>query len=186
MSIRSIVLALVLATLGFRSAVAEEGVAGPQLLTDKAYGPRVSALIDAAQTSIDVVMYQVNLPVDARPTHPVRVLLDRLVARHQAGVAVSLVVDAGTPEEGVERPSANAAAYLASKGIDVRWDEDDRTTHDKALVVDGRWCVIGSTNWTAAALGHNRELSVLLDDRELAAKLAKLFAAIREKSHPVE
>lgn len=166
--------------------MADEGPAAPQLLADKAYVPRISALIDSATTSIDIVMYQVNLPPDARATHPVRVLLDRLVARHQAGVEVRMVVDAGTPEDGAARPSAIAAAYLKERGIDVRWDEDDRTTHDKALVVDGRWCVIGSTNWTAAAFGHNRELSVLLDDREVAAKLAKLFAAVREKSHPVE
>jgi phosphatidylserine/phosphatidylglycerophosphate/cardiolipin synthase-like enzyme len=156
-----------------------------ELLTERAYEARVGALIDGAQRSIEVTMYQANLPSDADDRHPVRKLLDRLIARSKAGIAVKVVLDAGTPEDGAVWPSAIAAAYLVEHKVDVRWDEDDRTTHTKSLVVDGRWCLIGSTNWSYSALRKNREQSVLLDDADLAKRMDASFQSLWKKSRPV-
>ncbi|MBA3709671.1 MAG: hypothetical protein H0W83_12725 [Planctomycetes bacterium] len=177
---RSAIIAL--ACLG--AAVAEDH-ARAELLTDR-YEARVGALIDGAQRSIELTMYQANLPADADDRHPVHKLLDRLIARSKAGVSVKVVLDAGTPEDGAAWPSAIAAAYLAEHHVDVHWDEDDRTTHTKSMVVDGRWCLIGSTNWSFSALRKNREQSVLLDDDDLAKRMAASFEALWKKSRAVE
>ncbi|MBA2479857.1 MAG: hypothetical protein H0V44_04275 [Planctomycetes bacterium] len=156
-----------------------------ELLTER-YEARVAALIDGAQRSIELTMYQANLPDNADDRHPVRKMLDRLVARSKAGIAVKVVLDAGTPEDGAKWPSALAGEYLASKGVNVRWDEDDRTTHTKSMVVDGRWCLIGSTNWSYSALRKNREQSVLLEDPDLAKRMVGSFESLWRKSRPVE
>ena len=160
------------------------------LLADAEYLPRMLALLAGAQRSIDITMFSCVLPEDARPDHPVRRLLEALVARAQAGVVVRVVLDHGVPpsrrraDEAV--PSEVAARWLAGRSIAVRWDEDDRTTHTKSLVIDGRWCVVGSTNWTFSALRRNREQSLLLDDPALAATLTAQFSKLWQRSTPVQ
>ena len=160
-----------------------------RLLADEAYAPALDQLLASATRSIDVTMFSCVLPADARPTHPVRRILDRLVERKKAGVQVRVVFDHGIPagklKEGEEAPSDNGARYLADHGIDVRWDEDARTTHTKSLVVDGRWCVVGSTNWSYSALSKNREQSVLVDSVPLADELTVRFTALWKVSAPL-
>jgi phosphatidylserine/phosphatidylglycerophosphate/cardiolipin synthase-like enzyme len=172
-----LVLMLVLAgLLGCQEAPSPARVAGQacELLDDKGYEPRVLELLRGARERIEVTMFSALLPADAGTTHPVRLLLDALVERHRAGVAVRVVLDAGAPS-GQGRPSERAYQLLEQAGVPVRWDEDDRTTHSKTLVVDGRWCVVGSHNWTFSALRRNREQSLLVEDPALAGRLGEGF-----------
>lgn len=165
-------------------------VGGVRLLADGDYAPAIDRLLNEATTSIDVTMFSCVLPDDPSARHPVRRLLDRLAERAKAGVRVRVVLDHGVPagrlKEGEEPPSDNGARYLKAAGIDVHWDEDKRTTHTKSLTVDGRWCVIGSTNWSASALTRNREQSVLLDSPDLAKELAQHFETLWQASHAVK
>jgi phosphatidylserine/phosphatidylglycerophosphate/cardiolipin synthase-like enzyme len=148
-----------------------------ELLADQAYEARVRSLIAGARSGVDLVMFSAVLPDDAGATHPVRLLLEALIERHRAGVPVRVVLDQGAPP-GRDRPSAHAFRVLAEAGVAVRWDEDERTTHIKALVVDRRWCVLGSHNWTFSALRRNREQSLLVDDPALALRLGGEFTRL--------
>ena len=164
-------------------------VGGIRLLADGDYAPAIERLFREATTSIDVTMFSCVLPDAPSARHPVRRLLDILVERAKAGVHVRVVLDHGVPagrlKEGEEPPSDNGARYLQAAGINVRWDEDKRTTHSKSFTVDGRWCVVGSTNWSASALTRNREQSLLLDSPELAKDLGKQFEALWQVASPV-
>ena len=165
-------------------------VGGIRLLADGDYAPAIERLFREATTSIDVTMFSCVLPDAPSARHPVRRLLDVLAERAKAGVHVRVVLDHGVPagrlKEGEEPPSDNGARYLKDAGVDVRWDEDKRTTHSKSLTVDGRWCVVGSTNWSASALTRNREQSVLLDSPELAKDLGKQFDGLWLIASPVK
>lgn len=146
----------------------------PKLLVEGGYEECLQALFAGAKRKVEVIMFLALLPDDARPSHPVRGLLDQLIAMRKRGVKVQVLLDAGAPpDEG--RPNEGAAAYLVAGGVSVRWDEDARTTHIKAVIVDDRWCVLGSTNWTFSALRSNRETSLCCDSPALAAKLEALF-----------
>jgi cardiolipin synthase len=48
--------------------------------------------------------------------------------------------------------------------------------HVKALVVDGVWSVVGSTNFDNRSFGLNDEVNVALRDERLAARLEADFA----------
>jgi len=183
-----VALAVVLIASGTTSPV-RHPVAGAALLADDAYLPALHEMLTSATTAIDVTMFSCVLPEDPRPEHPVRRVLDRLAERSTAGVRVRVVLDRGIPpgrlKEGDTAPSERAAAYLRQHGIDVRWDEDDRTTHSKTLVIDGRWCLIGSSNWTASAFAHNREQNVALDSPGLAGELTAQFEDLWRRGTPV-
>ena len=152
----------------------------PALLEGPAYETRLHALLDDAKVSVDAVIYLVHLPADARPGQPVRRILDHLAATRRRGIIVRVLFDGSAPlgaplGESEVKPNLPAAQALRAADVDVRWDEDDRTTHAKAVVVDGRHCLIGSGNWTAAALRTNRELNVYLDSPAVAKQFAGVF-----------
>ena len=48
-------------------------------------------------------------------------------------------------------------------------------THAKVLNVDDRWVALGTTNFDNRSFEHNDEVSVLIRDEELSARLTKDF-----------
>jgi hypothetical protein len=142
------------------------------------YYPTVQALLDGARTSVDVVMFFASL--DASPRHPVRPLLDALVRAAQAGKAVRVLLDRDAETDVYGSRVINPAAYelLRSGGVQVRYDAPDRLTHSKLVIVDGRWVVVGSHNWTAGSFFNYVDYSVLADSPGLAAWYAGRFGEL--------
>ena len=60
-------------------------------------------------------------------------------------------------------------------GCVIHFMPSRRTLHDKLIVVDSRYVVEGSANWSISALRNNFESSTLIDSPDLArAKIARL------------
>jgi cardiolipin synthase len=58
--------------------------------------------------------------------------------------------------------------------------------HQKIVVVDECWSLVGSTNMDARSLELNGELSVGIDSREIAAVLKQAFERDLKDSHRIE
>jgi cardiolipin synthase len=48
--------------------------------------------------------------------------------------------------------------------------------HAKIMIIDGQWCVAGSTNFDSRSFSLNDEVNIAVRDRELAQRLAQDFA----------
>jgi cardiolipin hydrolase len=57
----------------------------------------------------------------------------------------------------------------------VRCDRDTSHMHHKFVVLDGRFVLTGSFNWTRAGVLENRENVLVLDSAPVAAKYAAYF-----------
>ena len=57
---------------------------------------------------------------------------------------------------------------LRRNKISVYFDSRKTTTHTKIVVIDKRFCFIGSHNMTHSALAYNHEFSLLIDNLSLA------------------
>lgn len=139
-----------------------------ELLLDAEYYPRVRGLIAGARKEIVAVLYVVGDPDQECPG----TLLKALVDAKGRGVKVRVLLDKDKDDRSKNR---EAHAFLKDAGVDVAWDKPSDTLHTKALVVDGEWLVVGSTNWTQGALKHNREAAVLLRSRELARRILEAY-----------
>ncbi len=133
-------------------------------------------LLDNAKKSIVISMYSINLGTEAR--NPVRLLLDDLLEARERGVSVTLYLntrfrDADKAKKSfVESPvfeklkNARCVIYLMPS---------HRRLHDKLIIVDNRYVVEGSANWSISAFKNNFESSTLIDSPDLARiKLARL------------
>jgi hypothetical protein len=61
----------------------------------------------------------------------------------------------------------------------VRYDEPTRYTHAKAVVIDQKTVILGSTNWTENSFDNNIETDVRIESPELALELLEYFRTIK-------
>ncbi|MFA5093320.1 MAG: phospholipase D-like domain-containing protein, partial [Candidatus Omnitrophota bacterium] len=90
----------------------------------------------------------------------------------ERGAAVKVIID--------ESQSINHNAYnrLKQKGVEVYFDTALKVLHAKAIIVDSKICIVGSHNWTRAALNDNYEFAAYIEDTKLAEKLIDDIAKI--------
>lgn len=123
---------------------------------------RMAALIDGAQSTLDVQMYLFT--VDA--------LADKLVAAHQRGVALRVLLD--PDHEG----NLNVTPALTAGG--VNWKKAPALytfSHAKYLIVDKAQAVIMSANWNVDAMRNERNYGIVDRDIEDIADLQAIFDA---------
>jgi len=115
-------------------------------------------------------------------------LLKALAEAAARGVDVRVCVDSGERDGQPDTKNDAAIAWLRGRQVRVVTDEHTVTSHAKLVVVDGRFTLAGSHNWTRAALTTNREASWLVDDtvvaREAEAWLAQVPGWQSEKTQP--
>ncbi len=104
-------------------------------------------LIEASRSSVDIVMFSVNLK-DAP---------DALLRARDRGVKVRLIINEA---HAFSRPSAEVKKLLAAEGIEVRTLRGTRSygvNHNKIGVFDRSVVSLGSYNWTFGATFSNLE-----------------------------
>ncbi|MFO7683749.1 MAG: phospholipase D-like domain-containing protein [Chloroflexota bacterium] len=145
------------------------------------YFRRLPALLQNVTASLDVCLFHIALP---EPTHPTRLLLEALVAAHERGVAVRVLLDADRPEDPYRSSVINAAAqaYLSAADIPVQFDSTERLLHSKYLVADGSLVIMGSHNWSAGSYFAYDDLSLVIQSVELAQTLTARFAALWQEA----
>lgn len=139
-------------------------------------------LIGKASKDIRIILYLAQRHAKY-PDSPVNQLLEALALARKRGVDVQVLLE--NPEDrfassrDLDKKNSAVARFLSQKGVKVWEDSPSVTTHAKVLVVDGRYTVIGSTNWTFAALAKNNEAAVIIDSPEVARVYREMFDQIR-------
>jgi phosphatidylserine/phosphatidylglycerophosphate/cardiolipin synthase-like enzyme len=128
----------------------------------------------AAQSSIEVIMFYASFNA-AR--HPTRDLIRALGSARERGVNVRVILDRGQlpDRRSLNRINGRAAGALRRAGVAVEFEVPERVTHSKVVVVDGRFALIGSHNWTAHSLLTYGEATVLIDCPRIAEDCTRDF-----------
>lgn len=98
--------------------------------------------IEHATRSVHVLSYTFT-------SHPIA---DALIAAHQRGLDVTVVVD-----KSEQHDIHSQAPRLARAGIPVYVDSQHAIAHNKVMVMDGDTVITGSFNWTHAAEYENAD-----------------------------
>jgi len=102
-----------------------------------------------------------------------------LVDAHRRGVKVSVLLDKSQRGE-----RYTSATFLLNEGIPPSIDAQHAIAHNKVIVIDGRFVVTGSFNFTKAAEESNAENLLILDDPELAKQYSANWQAHAAHSEP--
>ncbi len=141
-------------------------------ISDRNYEPSVIKLLDNAKESIVISMYIIK-PSDAGP---ISLLVNDLAEALGRGVTVDIFINTrfSVKNNGLESRK-RLKDLLVDKGANIYEVDSNRRLHDKVIIVDSRFIVEGSTNWSVSALKNNFESSSLIDSPPLAKiKLARI------------
>lgn len=93
------------------------------------------------------------------------------------GVRIRVLLERSDRDE-INRSNEKTARLLKDAGIEVFYDDPDKTTHIKLVIIDRSVVIMGSHNLTESALRYNNEASVLIRSRPLALYLLNYLKAI--------
>lgn len=145
-------------------------------ISDRSYEEAVITLLDNAQNSIVISMYSISLGTETM--NPVRLLLNDLLEARERDVKVTLYLNTRfkkSKKGGIAFVQSPIFKELEEAGVLIHFIPFNRRLHDKLIVVDSRYIVEGSANWSISALKNNFESSTLIDSRNLArVKLLRL------------
>ncbi|TES93690.1 MAG: hypothetical protein E3J87_01740 [Candidatus Cloacimonadota bacterium] len=145
-----------------------------EIINNRDYFPAVYKLFQDAEESIYIFMYLARI----YPDYPEDVnweLLDVLIEAKERGIDVKVILDASSWNKGNTLKNKQMADALKEGGVEVFFDPPDITSHSKLLIVDHRYTVVGSTNWSYHALEKNNEASVLIDSEPVAEAFEEYF-----------
>jgi len=147
-----------------------------QDISDRKYEPAVINLLDNAKESIVISMYTINLGTEGR--NPIKLLLNDLLEARDRGVHVTLYLNTRFRDsDKAQKAFIKSPIYnkLKDAGCEIYHMPTTRRLHDKLIIVDNRYVVEGSTNWSISALKDNFESATLIDSPDLARiKLLRL------------
>jgi len=145
-----------------------------QLLFGRQYLSELPALMESATTHLRVAQYVAQVQGRSAKDSSL-VLVNKLWAKRRDGVEVRLLLNRHGLQRRVVVQNQTVAQYLAGVGVRVCYPVPDVLLHGKLVVIDERLAVVGSHNWTAAALEDNWEISVVVDDPAIVLLLAQHF-----------
>lgn len=145
--------------------------------SDSTYFDIVSKVIDQAKNEINVMMYMMKR--GKTNSHPVEILLKKLVAAHKRGVRVKLVLEKSQRKSfnyHIYRFNKQAANFLIKNGItDITFDDSKQLTHSKIVWADNKQVVIGSYNWYHKGMHSNHQAGIVTSNKEAVKQLKKYF-----------
>jgi phosphatidylserine/phosphatidylglycerophosphate/cardiolipin synthase-like enzyme len=126
-----------------------------------------------AGSRVRVIMYQVNYDTGSDAGALVRAL----GSAKTRGADVKVMLELSSFSQSVTSANQKARDELESRGVEVRLDTADVTTHAKLVVVDDT-VVIASSNWTDASLSSNHEVAGVYTDATIATQASAYFDGI--------
>ncbi len=180
----ALLLGLILSSLSFaegKKIVSTDNSGCPViLLKNSEYFPALTAAIDEAKSEIIMSFFLFKAGVNKR-SYPDRVLA-HLVRAAQRGVKVILILEnSGGHDEKLDAQNRKTKELLQDKGVEVYFDSPRKTTHTKIIVVDQKIVLLGSHNLTQAALKYNNEISILMNQPELAREARAFILKIAKE-----
>jgi cardiolipin synthase len=125
-------------------------------------------LIEGAVTSIDI-----STPYFL----PDRALRKGLVRAAHRGVRVRVIVPGEVTDQRLVRLASRRMYRELLEGGVRMFEYRPAMTHVKALMVDGVWAVIGTTNVDNRSFEHNDEVNVAFRESNVTARLGRDFDA---------
>lgn len=126
--------------------------------------------IRSAQSSIRIALFTW--------THPA--LIEEVIAAHQRGVEVSVIIDMHSSLGA----SAKAVQKMKEEGVSVFISQGVQLMHHKFLWIDEEMLLMGSANWTKSAFDKNSDCFIALHPLNAEQKkfMNKLWNQLRAKT----
>ncbi|MEN6620124.1 MAG: phospholipase D-like domain-containing protein [Smithella sp.] len=137
------------------------------LLKNQEYFPALVAVIDEAETEIIMSFFLFKTKMNQN-SYPDKIFA-HLVRAAKRGVKVLILLENSDGfDSNLNAENKRTKNILEDKGIKVYFDTPQKITHTKLVVIDQKIILLGSHNLTQSALKYNNEVSIFIENPELA------------------
>lgn len=159
--------------------VSAEGVV---VVNSRDYPPACLKLINDAKKEIILMLYQVGY-YDYYPGSDSNILVDAVLDAVKRGVAVEVIIDLSDWNDENLRKNTEVGTKFYNAGATVYYDTPKLTSHQKVLMVDDRYSVVASANWTHYSLRVNNEVGVVVDSKNFYKNLESYFEERKKEAY---
>ncbi len=155
--------------------------------SDRSYSDAVLPLLEQARKEIVVSLYLIEPEDSGGPGHPVNRLLESIFAARRRGVHVQIYLNTNfrfRPKTDVGK--GKYFERLLEAGTELTALLPGKRLHDKLIVIDGRYVVEGSMNWSVSALASNYESVSIIDSPAHARKKLERIERFTQPPPPSE
>lgn len=137
-----------------------------------------------SQRSLDRLVHYIGLARDELLvcvfTITNNILRDAVYNAHRRGCEVRVISD-----DECAKQQGSDIEYLQQCGVNTCVDDDPNAhMHNKYVIIDGKYLITGSFNWTVSAVKSNNENLVVLDDQALVEMYTSDFNGLWKKFNP--
>ena len=177
-----VVVCIILVAVGFLRRRAPMGASARVApVDDREYFNVVHDLVSSAEQSVDVILYQTRFYFHY-PVSKSNTMLSDLVEAGDRGLKVRAVIEQADWNMGNSEENRDVWNVLRQGDVELYFDPVDQTSHSKLVIVDGRYVIVGSTNWSHYALDVNNEANVVIDSKKVAAAFKEYFESLVARS----
>jgi phosphatidylserine/phosphatidylglycerophosphate/cardiolipin synthase-like enzyme len=134
-----------------------------EAIIGKEFPEKVIPLIDQAKNTIDIVVFDWRW-YPQNPGSPVQLFNQAIARAVKRGVIVRAI--ANTPQ---------IVDILNSIGARAKKLTTPHLVHAKIMIIDDRFLIIGSHNYTETAFLMNFEVSVIIEDEKVIRRVKEFF-----------
>jgi phosphatidylserine/phosphatidylglycerophosphate/cardiolipin synthase-like enzyme len=153
-----------------------------KVVLDREYFQVARRLLGNAEQSIQMMMFEASFYAN-HPKSPSNILIGELISARKRGIRVEVILESSDRGDRATERNRLTGGMLSKEGVEVIYDPLFVTTHAKLIIIDGRICLLGSTNWTYYSLTSNHEVGVLIESREVAQALGYYFERVKSSGH---
>jgi phosphatidylserine/phosphatidylglycerophosphate/cardiolipin synthase-like enzyme len=134
-----------------------------KLVTNENFFNEIKKILQTAEEEIDIIIYNWHFYKNDIGSK-VSQLNDILFFKLNRKIKIKVVV-------------GNATLYqeLKQKGFHVKYNRVRGLNHAKVIIIDNKWCSVGSHNFSENAFSRNEEASVISDDDVLISQCKTYF-----------
>jgi phosphatidylserine/phosphatidylglycerophosphate/cardiolipin synthase-like enzyme len=166
---------IIMVAVFYIKMIAPAGVPAEVATADnRDYFPVVHSLLAGAQSSIDVVLYQSRFYFEY-PMSTSNTLIADLADASERGVRVRVVLEVADWNYDNSEDNRDVWMILTEAGVETYFDPVGTTSHSKLVVVDGKYSVVGSMNWSYYALDRNNEATAIVQSERIGKAFTAYF-----------
>ncbi len=159
-----------------------------KLLINKDYLWNLLKYIENAKQEIIISSFLWCCDPKKRRSFPCE-LVDKIVDAVKRGVDVTIIFEKSYRDE----LQCNIITPLWFKyevgkkysNFHMYYDSPLIKSHQKVVLIDGKYCFIGSHNLTQSALKYNNEVSVLIESKEIYKRLKKFLMSVEKHGEKI-
>ena len=141
------------------------------------YPKRVVPLVETAQNTIEILMYEWKW-YGHESAGGVQKLNLALISAARRGVKIRVLLNIESMGHAITKINTRTAQILRLSNVEVKFGQVGIVTHAKMMILDDNILVLGSHNYSKAAFSRNQEASIIVEGRDEILPYRKYFKGL--------